>query len=720
MRPGARAVLSTVRASPFRSALAAALVIAAGAAGGGACGGDAGQTAPGASASTAPPPSAAPVSSATSPADSPIALEKVGGVIARTTRPQVVAVVDEDHLVVRMVDLAADPPITRDITLPGRPAQVIALADALLVTVRDPGLLLRLVPNGDDWKVAGTARLPADAWGVTVTPDGGRALVSSAWSRRVSAVDLSKLVDGAEVDPVWSVAVAREPRGIVVGAGGVAYVTHLVGADLTRLDGVAGAEAPAVKRVVLPASPLRAPSGKKLTASLGWAAALSEGGDRLFVARHAIGALGREAWFGAATVDVLLLPGDQPLSPVHQGNGMVYRSELAKEVESPDTKANLPADPVSPFVQPRDVRVRKSAGTLLVVGEGDGRLVELDALAIDPTLAVVARYDLAKDRDPNLGIPATCGAPAGLALSPDETTAYVFCRSTYDLAVVPLAEVKKTGTIDPKTAGNARYVKLGTDPLGDEGSVGRRIFYDAVDPIASGGLGCAGCHPEGRDDGFTWHEATFDTADGGTKANFVGSYEQVPDIAKTKGVPRQTPMLAARVSANGPYGWLAESKTLPDRIGASFGLHRWGGLPKHAQENVNARAGHLVTFLRRGLVPPALEARDLTEAEKRGKEIFESREAGCAGCHRAQTDFTDRTAYPLRKLPQRPGYDEDPKDAEFKTPSLRFVGGSEPYYHDGSAPTLELLIEQNGDRMGKTSHLSAEQRADLIAYLRTL
>src|SRR5690606_21512282 len=114
-------------------------------------------------------------------------------------------------------------------------------------------------------------------------------------------------------------------------------------------------------------------------------------------------------------------------------------SALARELDSPDTKANLPADPVAPFVQPRDVRVRASAGTVLVVGEGDGKLVELDALAIDPTLAVVATYAVAGHRDAIYGVPSTCGAPAGLALAANERTAYVFCRSTYDLAIVPLA-----------------------------------------------------------------------------------------------------------------------------------------------------------------------------------------------------------------------------------------------------------------------------------------
>lgn len=702
------AALRPGRVAPLLAVVVAAIAAACGSSG----------DATGASSTGAgPSPSASSSVAVASPPVGDVSLERVGGAVARTARG-LIAVVDEDHLALRLVDVSVEPPAATEVGLSGRPAQVLALADALLVTIRDPGLLVRLVPDGPSaFKVAGTAELPADAWGVTITADGKRALVSSAWSHRISAVDLSALASQEKVQPVWSVDVAREPRGIVV-AGDVAYVTHLVGADLTRLDGIAGA-APTPKRVALPAAPLRTPSGRTIGASLGYAAALAPEGDRLFVARHALGALGREAWFGSSTVDVLLVPGDTPLAPLHVGNATVYRSALAKEIESPDTKANLPADPVTPFVQPRDVRVRRSAGTVLVVGEGDGKLVEMDALAVDPTLAVVASHDLAKDRDPILGIPTTCGAPAGLALSVDEGTAYVLCRSTYELAIVPLAKIPPRGAITAEITA-ARVTRLATDPLGDEGSIGRRLFHDARDTITSGGLACSGCHPEGRDDGFTWHEATFDTADGGTRANFVGSAEQVPDLAKTKGVPRQTPMLAARVSASGPYGWLAESKTLPDRIGASFGLHRWGGLPEHAQENVAARAGHLLTFLRRGLVAPALEPRELTAQELRGKVIFESREAACASCHRAETDYTDRVAYPLRKLPTRAGFDPEPAETEFKTPSLRFVGGTAPYLHDGSEPTLELLIDRNGDRMGKTNHLSPEQRADLVAYLRTL
>ena len=61
----------------------------------------------------------------------------------------------------------------------------------------------------------------------------------------------------------------------------------------------------------------------------------------------------------------------------------------------------------------------------------------------------------------------------------------------------------------------------------------------------------------------------------------------------------------------------------------------------------------------------------------------------------------------------------DPNDA-FKTPSLLFGGGTPPYYHDGRAPTLETLISGNDDRMGRTRQLTEEDRAALVAFLKTL
>jgi len=131
------------------------------------------------------------------------------------------------------------------------------------------------------------------------------------------------------------------------------------------------------------------------------------------------------------------------------------------------------------------------------------------------------------------------------------------------------------------------------------------------------------------------------------------------------------------------------------------------------------RSSALAEFLRKGLAPPPKRERPLDDKEQAGKAIFESEAAACATCHPSTTDFTNRIATPMRKSPPLPGF-EDEDDDKFKTPSLLFVSGTPPYLHDGSAPTLAALIARNQDRMGKTTQLSEEQRAALVAYLETL
>ncbi|AUX41551.1 uncharacterized protein SOCE26_029710 [Sorangium cellulosum] len=162
---------------------------------------------------------------------------------------------------------------------------------------------------------------------------------------KVTAVDLETAA------ATWSIDVPREPRGVVVREdGAAAYVTHLTSAALSRVE-LRGA--PQARPVALPPSPLRTPRGKALSASLGYAAALSPDGRRLFVARHALGALGEQAWFGAATVDVLLTGDDQPLAPRRREGAPAWTAPALAELPFDDVELEVPNTELAPFVQPR-------------------------------------------------------------------------------------------------------------------------------------------------------------------------------------------------------------------------------------------------------------------------------------------------------------------------------------------------------------------------------
>ncbi len=678
-----------------------------------------------------------------------------GSAIARSPAGDALYVADEDHGVVRRVSM----PFSIDskmlaVPMPGLPAQVLALGDRVLVTVRseggkpaaappvpagggapDPkasrepvsptgtGLLLIMRPDEAAGLVEiGRVVLPADAWGIAVTPDLQTALVTSAWTHQVSAIDL------ATAKKTWSLDVPREPRAVVVRAdGAAAYVTHLVGGAITRIDDLRGP--PRAHPVTLPPSPLRSPSGKTLDGTLAYSAALSPDGSRFFVARHAIGALGEAAWFGAATVDVLLTADDTPFAPKREAGLPMIDSEIARGLRgmSIESQGTFPRRSQAPFVEPRAIVYRKRTSSLLVASEGTNAVVEMDARVIDPTLFVLHTFALGGDRDRLIPVSRSGGAPSGIALSADESTAWVYCRSTDDVIEVRLDPLPKDESAQkPKEKAKEPprpLVHLADDLLGEPDGKGRRIFYDATDRITSGGVSCAGCHPEGRDDGHVWHEAKLSTKRSGDGVNFLGDADQAPLEHTAKvGYPRQTPMLAGRVAAAGPYGWHGESVDLGARLIAGFSLHRWGELRDngYGDGELIGRSEYLTPFLRHGLVPPPRDVHEPTADEARGKEIFVSARAGCARCHVPDTEYTDRSAYPFSpRLPPPVGF-EDEKRTEFKTPSLAFVAGTAPYFHDGRASTLEVLIDQNQDRMGHTIHLSAADRAALVAFLRTL
>jgi mono/diheme cytochrome c family protein len=644
-----------------------------------------------------------------------------GNALVRGAHDEALYVADEDHRSLRIVPLPFGSAPVETVALPGRPAQALALDDRVLVTIRDPGMLVSIVRERGEPMVAQRVALPGDAWGVALTPDERTALVTSAWTHTVTAVDL------ATGTTRWAVNVAREPRGIVVMADGArAYVTHLVGAPVTRIDGVDGDD-PAVSRVDLPAGRFSAPAEDRegayeLGASLGYAAVLSPDGRRLFVPRHALGGVGWAPWFGRAVVDVLLTNDDSPLAPARSGPGLVDHHPMP-DGEMVEDGAPSVALPLMWTVQPRAAVYRRSADTLLVASEGHGRLTELDARALDPSLHPVYRYELVHDgKDAE-----RCGAPTGVALGADDATAFVWCRSTGEVARVPLKP--RDFAAGPDGFPDAiEYLHVADDELDEPAARGKRLYYDARNDDArnagvSGGLGCAACHPDGRDDGHVWLEHASGTLAGGPLPRSIPGIDVfVPGFRA--GMPRQTPMLAGRVAAEGPYGWHGDERTLVDRILVGFGIHRWQGersrylLPAY-RPNHQAQADALAAFLRRGLVPPPIEHRALTTEERRGKDLFESDDTQCALCHLPEREFTNRRVVTLGMGPS--SRRSDVLDTPgFRVPSLLYVGGTAPYFHDGRNDSLGELVESIGDGMGVTSSLSADDRSALAAYLGTI
>jgi cytochrome c peroxidase len=102
----------------------------------------------------------------------------------------------------------------------------------------------------------------------------------------------------------------------------------------------------------------------------------------------------------------------------------------------------------------------------------------------------------------------------------------------------------------------------------------------------------------------------------------------------------------------------------------------------------------------------------LTAEEQTGYELFKS--LGCVSCHQGVNVGGN--------LFQRHGIFHplaSPDPEILRVPSLRNVATTAPYFHDGSAPTLEDAVRQMANaQLGRT--LSDQQIAAIVAFLGTL
>jgi len=198
---------------------------------------------------------------------------------------------------------------------------------------------------------------------------------------------------------------------------------------------------------------------------------------------------------------------------------------------------------------------------------------------------------------------------------------------------------------------------------------GYDLFHTATPSLTA----CASCHPEGGEDGHTWI--------------FAGTG------------PRRTQMLQGGLLETAPFHWSGDQPSMEAIMMGGF-MMRMGG--RSTPEEATLIAEWLDG------VPMPARPREDADAVARGQMHFESETAACASCH-AGDAYTNNETLDV-------GTGEP-----FQVPSLRGVALRAPYFHDGCAPTLEaVLAGECATAHGDVSELDAEQRAELIAYLRTL
>jgi cytochrome c peroxidase len=125
----------------------------------------------------------------------------------------------------------------------------------------------------------------------------------------------------------------------------------------------------------------------------------------------------------------------------------------------------------------------------------------------------------------------------------------------------------------------------------------------------------------------------------------------------------------------------------------------------------------------------------MTGAQVRGMSVFFDK-AKCDRCHEGP-NFTLNMYANLGVGTDKPAPDagryevtKNPRDwGAFKTPTLREIEHTAPYMHDGSLKTLEEVVEfydkggipnKNLDEQIKPLHLTAQEKSDLVAFLKAL
>jgi mono/diheme cytochrome c family protein len=201
---------------------------------------------------------------------------------------------------------------------------------------------------------------------------------------------------------------------------------------------------------------------------------------------------------------------------------------------------------------------------------------------------------------------------------------------------------------------------------------GYEIFHLAT----SGGLACASCHPEGREDGHLWTFAG------------IGA--------------RRTQSIGGGILGTEPFHWNGDMHDFPT-LAHEVLVNRMSG-PVLATSHVEALAGWI------DRIPPMKPDVVVDRASvDHGRALFQDPTVGCATCH-AGSKLTNNQSVTVGT------------GGTFQVPSLVGVAWRAPYLHSGCAPTLEARFDEcgGGELHGHTSQLGTTDRADLVAFLKSL
>lgn len=560
----------------------------------------------------------------------------------------------------------------------GAPEQLLVLRDGrVVVSIADRSHVEVLSPTETGALARVCARpVAAGPFGLAATPEGDSVAVVSAWEPTLTVLASSSLEEQGRV------VLPRAPRGVVIDGAGKAFVTHLVGTELSVVDLMesygtrrsielavragssegreedldfvrSGGQAFSLVSVVIPPKePTRSEQGKMPHArgprgsAIGRAApppteqGTAPSGERIIVPMVSVDP-------GTRDRAQSTYYGPPPIA----GVGRMFPTAI---VVDPSDETSLSSRAIAPTGGRRSEecllpRATAAIGShVLVACDGIDQLLELDGRTADPLRSPLHRF-------------AVPPGPTGVAVDEETRAAVVYSARAGKLSMIGLDGTKLS------TLAISEY----TPHLSESARRGRNLFYRSDDPrITNEGMACTSCHPDGTEDGMSW--------------------------STPEGL-RQTPMLAGRLRETAPYGWTRGMRSLSSYVSDTCSRLGGTGLPPDDLADLSA-------FLEEMPSPPGPD-RVPNDAVDGGKLFVER---GCGFCHQGGVG-TDGVRHQL-------GKEKEPID----TPSLRRVARTAPYFHDGRYPTLQALLADPKSGMGSTAKLTPDERRLIERYLETL
>lgn len=608
-------------------------------------------------------------------------------------------------------------------------------SDSLSILDPQGRTLLRELALGARPQVGGDGRYqPAlGPRGVDLSPDGKLAYVACQWSGQLLAV----ATDSGEIRR--SVTVGAEPVSVLVQPDGKALFVGVYQSGVV---------------VRMPIDDAGLPDGSALlrqaTSDRPWGLALDGAAGTLYVTRFlqtpgldrlepgTLALQGRGDFADAPSRSNRILAHGVPrglytavVRPGTSGEVWVPHLLLGIDTAQPDLDFESTVFPA--------ISVRDAAGAGQAMLTVDSRQPGIDgqfadvvsgprALAFTPDGSVALMVNMSSEdvlvvdgtRRVQVGLvrPLPGDLPEGIVVSADGKHAYVDERASGDIAVLSIASAAETGgNPQVRLDGDPIGRLSGGDPMPTQLRLGQRLFYSANSAefafTRNFWVSCASCHLEGRSDAVTW------------------LFAQGPRDTPTNAGGMQGTGFLFRTAARNQVQQYDE--TIRIEQGGDMDLTRPGD--RMLLDAVTAYVDHALPFGRSPEVDPATGQR--SAAAERGQAVFTA--LGCAKCH-SGARYTDSGAgnpgldlggvitlhdvgtcvtapYPDKATVARDGSAR--AACQFDTPSLNGLFDTAPYFHDGSAKTLDAVISHKVQFLG-LAQPSADDRAALIAFLRSL